>query len=852
MSNLIQDVTKEFPEFWDLPISMGGVSYGKTQFDKTNISLVLEHLIGNSDNFLLIVYPHDPTITPVSFIEGLISLLKRDVLAEDSEVLSGIEIGDSVVVISGRTIVPGIYLGIEKGSDGITRHQVREDVKASSPVTHGIPISRQWTIQPYSQAGTKKNKRQAEAYGERLEKILKLPPGGLLAFQKSKMLFVAKNKGQLKEDLSGVNLGGDPLTAVFSVADYVSDKKFVPIGRDPLRREPTGGLVSNLDHAVDIALSDKSIRLIMVDGASKLRSHFGSLERLRNDSDSCRVICLLNAEDEDQITTLKKIGAQAWIWKRSDFSEMKAEDLQLKVGNPVAVHNNILNYLGGVDPQIFTVEQSPELTEAINASFDFIRKISGKTEGDLDCTVLLRWSVSLINNMLQLPIPVSDYHNYVSTLEGSNYLRLDEKLKSIEKKVKSSYGFSVPLDTKDEWEQLLSRMRLIYKLLKQENPKWIQLLQLIEGNESNGSLSILTFEENYSNAIKFLYPRKFRSILSGAEVGNTQEDKVIITGWKNKNAAAKLFLAPYRESVYLLYPQENQRYSKVLRMHPASPETNIDEKLRSSQGIKSRTTDDGEITGGADISGLLNDLELKLSDSLYKAHLQEYGEENITDVRRIVFEENHYSYVTENQTLHRLVRESRSIEKCQLGKVSPGDELVFAESQRNMFEELLSIISQSEQYKLLFSDVRLWHESLLGYMEENVIDDEELSAKLSSIGCNIGIGTLKSWIKGDLISPSEKNLRDLAKIISDSHLNKNLEHVISSARRIHSLHIQTGRLLVRKIISAVVQDDDTGIDKETQNRIEEYSKKARIVTVREINPDIIKVPAKAIGKLFEF
>lgn len=466
MSNLIQDVTKEFPEFWDLPISMGGVSYGKTQFDKTNISLVLEHLIGNSDNFLLIVYPHDPTITPVSFIEGLISLLKRDVLAEDSEVLSGIEIGDSVVVISGRTIVPGIYLGIEKGSDGITRHQVREDVKASSPVTHGIPISRQWTIQPYSQAGTKKNKRQAEAYGERLEKILKLPPGGLLAFQKSKMLFVAKNKGQLKEDLSGVNLGGDPLTAVFSVADYVSDKKFVPIGRDPLRREPTGGLVSNLDHAVDIALSDKSIRLIMVDGASKLRSHFGSLERLRNDSDSCRVICLLNAEDEDQITTLKKIGAQAWIWKRSDFSEMKAEDLQLKVGNPVAVHNNILNYLGGVDPQIFTVEQSPELTEAINASFDFIRKISGKTEGDLDCTVLLRWSVSLINNMLQLPIPVSDYHNYVSTLEGSNYLRLDEKLKSIEKKVKSSYGFSVPLDTKDEWEQLLSRMRLIYKLLK--------------------------------------------------------------------------------------------------------------------------------------------------------------------------------------------------------------------------------------------------------------------------------------------------------------------------------------------------------------------------------------------------
>ena len=208
--------------------------------------------------------------------------------------------------------------------------------------------------------------------------------------------------------------------------------------------------------------------------------------------------------------------------------------------------------------------------------------------------------------------------------------------------------------------------------------------------------------------------------------------------------------------------------------------------------------------------------------------------------------------MTENQNLHRLNREGRFIEKCQLGNITPGDELVFAESQRDMFEDLLSIISQSEQYKLLFSDVRLWHESLLGYMDENVIDEDSLLPKLAVIGCNVGMGTLKSWINGNLISPSESNLRDLAKVISNNHLNKNLEHVILSARKIHSLHIQTGRLLVRKIINAVVQDDDTDIDEETQNRIVEYSKKARIVTVREVNPGIMQIPAKAIGKLFEF
>src|SRR5574341_1840640 len=118
MTNLVQDVRKEFPEFWDLPISFGSADYNKTEFDRVNISLILEHLIGSNDNFLLIVNPTDPTIAPISFIEGLLSLLKRDLLSEDSKVLTGIKVGDTVAVTSGRTFRPGIYLGIEKGSDG--------------------------------------------------------------------------------------------------------------------------------------------------------------------------------------------------------------------------------------------------------------------------------------------------------------------------------------------------------------------------------------------------------------------------------------------------------------------------------------------------------------------------------------------------------------------------------------------------------------------------------------------------------------------------------------------------------------------------------------------------------------
>lgn len=146
MTNLIQDIKKEFPEFWDLPITDGSNNYyQKTTFDSTNLSLILEHLIDiQGSNSLLIVFPNDPTIGPMSLIEGLFCLLKRDFLSENSQVMSDINIGDSVALISGKSIIPGIYLGIEKGSDGISRHLVKEDRKTKdSPVTHGIPIKLQ-------------------------------------------------------------------------------------------------------------------------------------------------------------------------------------------------------------------------------------------------------------------------------------------------------------------------------------------------------------------------------------------------------------------------------------------------------------------------------------------------------------------------------------------------------------------------------------------------------------------------------------------------------------------------------------------------------------------------------------
>ena len=509
MANLVKDIKKEFREFWELPISCNGELYKKIGFDSKNISLIFECLTGEQYQFLSIVYPDDPSVPFMSIIEGLLSLLKSDFLLGSSEVLVGINPGDSVVLINERITKPGIYLGKKEDSDGVTRFYVMEDIKTKdAPVTHGITLQNKWRIQPYQQANTIKNKRQSELFGEKLERILGLPAGGLLAFQKSRMLFIPKNKSQVKEELLDIRLGGDSLISVFPVADYLSEDCFNPLGSDPLRRKPTCGLISNVDVAVDLALKDNSVKLIIIDGASKIRSHYGSLERLKNDTDQCKAICLLNPDNEEEIEIMKNLGSVFWVWKRKDFQKMEPAGIEPEVGNIVSRHNNIMSCLAGEDPGIEVINAPDNLNNALERTYKLISKISDKTDEDnLESAILLRWSISLINSLLQLPLPLKDYQKYTDIYEEGKQLKLDGKLNALLKKVNESFGFSITADLKNEWEELLEQIMKIYSEIEQENPKWEAIIR--QERKGTGKISLLCFNENYANALRKFHQDKF-------------------------------------------------------------------------------------------------------------------------------------------------------------------------------------------------------------------------------------------------------------------------------------------------------------------------------------------------------
>lgn len=852
-SGLIDDVTKDFKEFWDLPIKQGDAVYTKSAYDKVNASLIFERLAeetGKDD--LALVCPDDPTTTLLIIIESLLSLLKYDMLNSSSQVLSTIKLGDPVGLMYKRKMLPGIYTGVNE-INGRTMH----GVKTEDGVTTWLPLDlSRWRIQPYMSAGLSARKRSAQVFGEILEELIGLPPGGLMAFQRSRALLVTPEKGRVIEAIRGVTLGGDPIEAVFPVADYGGPDNWQPVGGNALQREPVLGLVSNVDTAVDIALSDPSVKLVIIDGASKVRTGYGSISRLNSDTSPRKIICLLKTVDEEELTTLAALNIGAWVWKRPDFSAEDEAYHPVPPGNapPFELHERIINNLAGAEPQAVRVEAYKQLDKAVKSAMSRIRLISRETPKSDDAGFIFRWAVSLINSMLQLPVPMHEYNAYVDSAGTDSGLRLDAKIAAFEEKLKNSYALVIPSALTEECDRLTQNLWNIYKLLSLRNPKAEELDKILDDNKDR-RITVACCRPEYAEVVRKIHAfnKKVR-VIPVSEAGSIPDENLIVTGWLNRRLAARLFLAPYKNITYLLYEREALSYHQVMRSHPSSPVSVADADLRTMFGLDTAAVPEADAPvadNGNDIEDLIKAVNDKFGTPAYADQLHPYGTADMVSAKRLVFEDDSYAYLSDTQNTDKLDRTNRSTHKNKLNDIAIGDELIFADSGRDMFEELLDIIRETDEYKALFEKARLWHRALESYIEENNLDEEKLVTHLALVGSRPNIQTVRMWVKGTVISPAKEYLQAIAKVTGNAELNSKLDEVTEACTKLYALHIQTGRLLVRRIIKAAVQEDEDMLNEEAREKIEAYSQNARVVTVREISDVTIDVPAKATGKLFE-
>ncbi len=844
--------------FFKLDIEQNNFPYIKGDFDKVNSRLIAERLRTDNnqvDDFCLVA-PQDPTVLLTLVIHSLLEVLEHDISNGGKNGLKDLVEGQSVGLIQDRVMQPAKFLRFEQMNN--RQYYVVQTDNLKTPMTIKIPEGREWRIQPYSDVDAETQKRKSKVYGKQLEKILDLPTGGLKAFQKSKILVVPEDKRYFIEQIRNTKIGGDLLESVFPVAEFHSatDWKYVGhFGANNLQQQPSIGIVANADAAIDIALADKSVCLIIIGGARKLRRNYGSIERLNYDETPRKLITLLNPTDEEEITNLSSIGIPSWIWKRSDFVETSATDELTQLDNPYSYHYKILEKLSGSSTEFIEVSLPDAVSVKINEVYKGLFSL-GKNANPLpESGLLVRWGLSLINGILQIPSTISKYDDFVRNNFGVEKT-VGSKVEMFKQKIRGSYGLLIPsVHTKDA-ELLLENIDFVLAYFNDNSPKEDALKVLLSSSE----LSVLTAT---TNSAAFLS----KQLGTGVNVSTTERidslirDKGIITGWSNRKNTARAFLAPINQLTWLLYNREVRNVQNVYKSHPASPDSLSDRELRIRLGYSEPSTEltliNEEENGAQEILGIEELLTsftekfgtpdkhtLSITDEL-----QESGDQ--VDAFKITLSDDSYVYVDKDYKLDRIDRVANRLERCRVNSLQEGDELVFAETDRSMFEELLAILQESAEYKALYDKASIWRTALIDYMEKNDISDTELVPLFRLVQCPREIQTIRTWLRGQVIGPTGDGyaaIYAIERITKDERLVGKTDEVIHACKALHALHVQTGYLLVRTIVNSSVSKDE-GINSETSQRLEKYSASARMRTVTEISDYTIPMTIRRNGKL---
>lgn len=849
-------------QFFRLQIKQFVYDYRKSFFDEINSRLISNQLAtdNNNEDDMCLVVPEDPTVLLTVVVESLLALLKYDVNNGSNNTLKDIQPGEAVGLIENRQMYPGIFEGMNVIGDRKFYRVKRTD---SSGLTENIPVgkewNREWRIQPYSSSEALSARRKATVYGKAIEDMLELPVGGLKAFQKSKMIVVAPDKSRLITAIRGVKVAGDPLEAVFPVADYTSidDWHYVgSFGLNNLKQEPLISLVASCDVAVDLALKDPNYKLLLVDGASKLRAHYGSLERLNSDDCPRKVLCLLRPVDEEEISTLHSMGTESYIWKRNDFKNGEHE-LIVSPNGPFKQHGQILDNLSGDEPTFVEVSLPSSIDEAVNGAYKIIRYLSRNVPNLPESGLLIRWGISLLNSWLQLPLTINDLDSYLRDKDIPKTKLPSEKFDNFKSQLRASYGLYIPAAHKDECEALISKLDAIYSYFLDNNPKKDRLLSIV-GKSTSDTFYIYCCQSGYTAAFNENYGSNSRQAKNIEQLSVTPVEKGIVTGWSSRRNTAHGFLAPVRNLTFLLYSKELASIQYVYKTHPASPESNFDMKVRASLGNSEDTvsTDTPATHDEESIESILEFVTRKFDAPLYPSFDDNgEGKPNSIEARQISFDDGSLIYADIGHKLDKIDRAAKRIQRIKVAELAEGDEIVFADSERSMFEELLSILQKSDEYTNVAAVANIWHDALQDYVDRNNVSDSELETMFRMVGCPRTIQTIRSWLKGNVIGPSYDNysaIDAIAKITKNSNLEAKQDEVIRACKALHALHVKTGWLLARNIInSAIEPEDDEDINQETRERLKAYSGSAKLKVIKSISEDSFRVPIAEIGKLHE-
>lgn len=830
---------------------MDDVGYPKSSFDAVNGLLMLDCILREKESKgLVLVLPDDPTIVPLVVCECLVSLLMYDVLQAENDLIGQLQIGDTVGLLNGRQIQKGTYLGARDDGEGMC-HWI--EVKG---YRHGIPENRKRRIKPFRSSSDKGRGRKSIAIaGKAVEELFGLSPGEMISMQESKLLCVTGDKSVTKSFMRSLRLGGDDFEALFPMADYISQDRHYPIGRNPLGREPLLGFVSAADVAADIVQDDPKQKLVIIEGRSKVQTAFGSIDRMASSANRPSLVFLLGPNDDAEIKTLVDMGMDSWVWSASDFKRdietSEEEQESIEGDHPFGIHRNLITRLSKREDVVKNIDLPEIVTTQTARALSLIKMISGSVADGMEAGQLIGSCHRMLRDLLQLAMPLHEFETLMDSA-ARQADRMDARIESLGNRLKDATGMLIPSHLSPDINALVKALSDIYAALAENNPKADAIIEMIpEMIEKDAVIVCGDKAQAFAMRKWERIPEKI-AIIDQSCFPLEDARNFVATGWLGRSFGKKCILASTEGILFLFYGDELRSSENFQKYCHTGGRTMIDKAMRSRMfgGSLTRTDKNAEPTEMPP-----EDMQTVLDLILSKFHPVEGSPADpgdpIKEAYLVVFDDGSYTYVSRDAGLDKLNRQAKSIETCDITDISSGDEVVFIEGSRRLFEQIISAKVASPEYRKWMETAGVWRAALVDYVQRKSMNAQQLCDELAEAGCNRKAGTIKKWLDGGVISPSEYAAIDsILEVTKDERLGEMIDEVKRACKAIHSLHLKVGILLVRKILDARLRMEDEDIDDDLKKNIEDYARDARILIVQSKSEEPVSVAQARLGKIF--
>lgn len=138
--------------------------------------------------------------------------------------------------------------------------------------------------------------------------------------------------------------------------------------------------------------------------------------------------------------------------------------------------------------------------------------------------------------------------------------------------------------------------------------------------------------------------------------------------------------------------------------------------------------------------------------------------------------------------------------------LSKGDYVIILDNSVSFIDLFIEVFKLEENIDKNLADY--WKNKLSIFVEDNNLSYDEFHKLYKKEGGEMGIQTIKNWIRGRNISPRDyqKELVYLSKVMDDDFLLNNIDIMGEEFRKIKSLHIAMGKNL-RVIMKNIIVDD---------------------------------------------